>query len=114
VSFSFFIDPISSKAYFNDQSHSAEQRNAEAVTKRQNKLVLDQAKASELISAVKDVRLSVRVSSKLVAAAKKRVRVSSDTELLELALSRLALEDDFGAQLVRRKGVLPQNLDLSI
>jgi hypothetical protein len=38
--------------------------------------------------------------------------VSSDTELLVLALSRLALEDDFGKRLVSRKGSIPADIDL--
>ncbi|NLS18784.1 hypothetical protein HGP16_19755 [Rhizobium sp. P40RR-XXII] len=78
-----------------------------------NKLVLEQARAIGLLGA-KDTRLSGRVPSELVEAAKKRAHVTSDTELLELALSRLALEDDFGAQLVRRKGSIPSDIDLEI
>lgn len=87
---------------------------AEAFARKRNKLVLDQARESGLLGAVKDKRLTGRISSELVEAAKKRAHVSSDTELIELALSRLALEDDFGARLVRRKGSLPRDLDLAI
>lgn len=89
-------------------------KNAEAMAKRRNKLVADQAKASGLIGDRKDERFSVWASSKLVAAAKKRAGVNSNTELLELALSHLALEDDFGTRLVHRKGSLPKTLDISI
>jgi hypothetical protein len=87
---------------------------AEAIARRRNKLVLEQARESGLLGAVKDKRLTGRVSSELLEAAKKRAHVSSDSELIELALSRLALEDDFGARLVRRKGTLPRDLDLAI
>lgn len=52
--------------------------------------------------------------SELIEAAKKRAHVTSDTELLELALSRLAIEDDFGARLVGRKGSIPADIDLGI
>jgi len=62
----------------------------------------------------KNTRLSGRVPSELIEAAKKRSHVSSDTELLELALSRLALEDDFGARLVRRKGSISADIDLGV
>jgi hypothetical protein len=48
----------------------------------------------------------------LLEAAKRRAHVTSDTELIELALSRMALEDDFGPRLLRRKGSLPADLDL--
>jgi len=87
---------------------------AEAIARKRNKLVLDQARESGLLGAVKDKRLTGRVSSELLEAAKKRAHVSSDSELIEIALSRLALEDDFGTKLVRRKGSLPRDLDLAI
>ncbi|MEI9406377.1 hypothetical protein [Mesorhizobium argentiipisi] len=79
-----------------------------------NKLVLEQARAVGLLGSAKNTRLSGRVSSELIEAAKKRAHVTSDTELLELALSRLALEDDFGARLVKRKGSIPSDIDLGI
>ena len=79
-----------------------------------NKLVLDQAKAAGLIGPARDSRLSGRVPAKLVEAAKQRAHVSSDTELLVLALSRLVLEDDFGARLVERKGSIPASIDLDL
>jgi len=87
------------------------EREAKAALIR-NKLVLDQAKTVGLLGSTKNTRLSGRVSSELIEAAKKRAHVTSDTELLELALSRLALEDDFGARLVGRKGSIPADIDL--
>jgi hypothetical protein len=48
----------------------------------------------------------------LLGAAKERAHVVSDTELLEIALSRLVLEDDFGRRFVRRKGKIPKSVDL--
>jgi hypothetical protein len=90
---------------------------AESVAKvasARNKLVLDQAKAAGLLGAAKNTRLSGRVPSELIEAAKKRAHVTSDTELLELALSRLAIEDDFGVRLVGRKGSIPADVDLGI
>jgi hypothetical protein len=91
-----------------------ELKEAEEIAHKRNKLVLDQARASGLLGAAKNMRLSGRVSSELVQAAKQRAHVKSDTELLELALSRLALEDDFGAKLVRRKAAVPSDLDLAV
>jgi hypothetical protein len=81
---------------------------------RRNRLVLEQARASGLLGAGKDARLSGRVSKGLIEAAKRRAGVTSDTELIELALSRVALEDDFGPRLVRRKGSLPADFDFGI
>lgn len=86
----------------------------EQIALKRNRLVLDQARAVGLLGEAKDTRLSGRVPAGLIEAAKKRAHVSSDTELLELALSRLALEDDFGARLVRRKGSIPADIDLAI
>jgi len=86
----------------------------EQIALKRNRLVLDQARAVGLLGEAKDTRLSGRVPAGLIEAAKKRAHVFSDTELLELALSRLALEDDFGARLVRRKGSIPADIDLAI
>jgi len=47
-----------------------------------------------------------------VAAAKKSADLASDTDLIEIALAKLALEDDFGVKLVRRKGSLPRDLEI--
>ena len=88
--------------------------NEEQVALTRNKLVLEQARAVGLLGTAKNTRLSGRVPSELIDAAKKRAHVTSDTELLELALSQLALEDDFGARLVGRKGSLPADIDLGV
>ena len=87
---------------------------AAKVALTRNKLVLEQARAVGLLGTAKNTRLSGRVPSELIEAAKKRAHVTSDTELLELALSRLALEDDFGARLVSRKGSIPTDVDLGV
>ncbi|SDR51451.1 hypothetical protein SAMN05519103_04317 [Rhizobiales bacterium GAS113] len=79
---------------------------------RRNKLVLDQARAAGLLGIANDVLVSARLPASLVAAAKHRAHIASDTELLKIALSRLALEDDFGPKLVRRKGGIPRGLGL--
>jgi len=86
----------------------------EHIALERNRLVLEQARAVGLLGEAKNTRLSGRVPAGLIEAAKKRAHVSSDTELLELALSRLALEDDFGVRLVRRKGSVPADIDLAI
>lgn len=89
-------------------------QNDERIAHTRNRLVLEQARAVGLLGAAKNTRLSGRVPSELIEAAKKRAHVTSDTELLELALSRLALEDDFGAKLVGRKGSIPADVDLGV
>ncbi|ASR09311.1 hypothetical protein CHY08_20740 [Rhizobium leguminosarum bv. viciae] len=95
------------------QPRTAAEREAKVALAR-NKLVLEQAKAVGLLGTAKNTRLSGRVPSELIEAAKKRAHVTSDTELLELALSRLVLEDDFGARLVGRKDRIPTDIDVGI
>jgi len=95
------------------QTRNAAESEAKVASTR-NKLVLEQAKAAGLLGAAKNTRISGRVPSELIEAAKKRAHVTSDTELLELALSRLALEDDFGARLIGRKGSIPADIDLGV
>jgi hypothetical protein len=57
-------------------------------------------------------RIGGRVRRDLVAAAKEKSGITSDTELLEYALAKVAIEDDFGSKLVRRKGRIAQDVDL--
>jgi len=57
-------------------------------------------------------RIGGRVCQDLVAAAKKKTGISSDTELIEYALAEVALEDDFGTRLIRRKGQVTKDVDL--
>ena len=77
-----------------------------------NALALQQAREAGLLGPRKDARISGRISAALLGAAKERAHVVSDTELLEIALSRLVLEDDFGRRFVRRKGKIPKSVDL--
>jgi hypothetical protein len=53
-----------------------------------------------------------RMGADLIAAATHRSGITSDTELLEYALVRIAIEDAFGTSLVRRKGRITQLIDL--
>lgn len=57
-------------------------------------------------------RIGRRIRGELVVAAKAKSGICSDTELLKHALPKVALEDDFGAKLVRRKGRLANDVDL--
>jgi hypothetical protein len=57
-------------------------------------------------------RIAARMPRQLIEAAKARTGITSDTKLLEYALARVALEDDFGMKLVARKGRLPGDVDL--
>jgi len=77
-----------------------------------NRATLESARAAGLLGAAKNARVAGRVSAELVAAAKRSAGLSSDTDVIEIALAKLALEDDFGVKLVRNKGSLPRELDI--
>ena len=89
----------------------ADQRR-KALAEMRNRAALESAKAAGLLGGAKSARVAGRVPAELVAAAKKSAGLSSDTDLIEVALAKLAMEDDFGAKLVRDKGALPQDIDL--
>ena len=84
----------------------------QALSVLRNRATLDSARAAGLLGDAKDARVAGRVSSELIAAAKKSAGLSSDTDVIEIALAKLALEDDFGAKLVRNKGSVPRDLDI--
>ena len=79
-----------------------------------SRATLEEARAAGLVGDTKDLRIAGRVSSALVRAAKIRTGLASDTEIIELALATLALDDDFGGKLVRRKGSAPPDVDLDV
>ena len=74
-------------------------------------MVLRTAKAAGYFSGAKSERVGGRVSHRLVAEAKAKSGIQSQTELLEYALSKVALEDDFGKKLVARKGTIPEDVE---
>jgi hypothetical protein len=73
--------------------------------------VLETAKDAGLLAGARG-RIAGRVRQQLIKVAKVRSGINSDTELLEYALARVALEDDFGIKLVARQGRVARDLDL--
>lgn len=73
--------------------------------------VLETAKNAGLLAGANG-RIAARIRRHLVNAAKARSGIKSDTELLEYALARVALEDDFGQKLIARQGRVPRDVDL--
>jgi hypothetical protein len=73
--------------------------------------VIDTARQLGLLEG-ENSRIGGRIRRDLIASAKERSGIASDTELLEYALAKVALEDDFGAKLVRRKGRVSIDIDL--
>jgi hypothetical protein len=75
--------------------------------------VLAAARQQGLIG-TKDRTIGGRVPSALVEAAKARAGIQSDSELLLYALSKVALEDDFGSRLLTLKGSVPKDVALDV
>lgn len=53
-----------------------------------------------------------RMPEALVSQAKKRTGIKSDTQLIEVALANIAVEDDYADWLLSRRGVLHGEADL--
>jgi hypothetical protein len=85
-----------------------------AIQRNRTDLIMSEARNAGLIGGPKDTVIRGRVSTALVKAARKRAGVSTDTELLEVALSNLALADDFGDKFLKRKGTVDPDLDLEL
>jgi hypothetical protein len=73
--------------------------------------VIDTARQLGLLDG-ENGRIGGRIRRDLIAAAKEKSGITVDTELLEYALAKVALEDDFGVKLVRRKGRVAKEIDL--
>lgn len=74
--------------------------------------ILSAASAAGYLRGEKTERIGGRVTRKLLSAAKERSGLTSQTELLEYALSMVALEDDYGATLLSMKGSIPDDVEL--
>ncbi len=77
---------------------------------QRQRMVIGTAQAAGLFDGASN-RIGGRVKAPLLAAAKARSGISSDTELIEYALAKVALEDDFGPRLVARKGSVTVELE---
>jgi hypothetical protein len=92
-------------------SRRASQRRARPGDNPRRTAVLETAKDVGLLAGARS-RIAGRIRKQLVDAAKARSGIKSDTDLLEYALARVALEDDFGQKLIARKGRIPPDIDL--
>ena len=74
--------------------------------------ILSAAAAAGYLRGDKTERIGGRVTRKLLSAAKASSGLKSQTELLEYALSTVALEDGYGEKLLARKGSVPRDIEL--
>jgi hypothetical protein len=84
----------------------------EDVAAMRRRLVLDEARTAGLVGQGRDTRIRARVGRRLIEAAKAATGIKSDRRLVEYALARVALEDDFGMRLLRRWGTVPAEVEL--
>lgn len=70
--------------------------------------------AKEGLTSAKDGRIAGRVSADLIAAAKARTGLRSDTELVEFALANVALSDDFAQVFRDVRGTVDPDLNFEI
>lgn len=73
--------------------------------------VMDEAAAVGMLAGTRKP-VGVRLPEGLIAAARQRSGAKSLTELVEYALAKVALEDDFGPRLLARKGSISPDIDL--
>jgi hypothetical protein len=74
--------------------------------------VLAIAEESGLLRGTRTKVVRGRMPEALVNKAKARTGITSDTDLLEVALANLAVADDYPEWLLARRGRIAQNLDL--
>jgi hypothetical protein len=80
--------------------------------KKRAQSMLEIAEANGLLNGGKTRMIRGRMPEQLVALAKARTGISSDTELLEAALATLAVNDNYGAWLITQRGSIPKDIDL--
>ncbi len=85
--------------------------NHDALARRRRENVFAAANLAGLLGGVRRA-VGARVPEPLIDAARMQTGLTSTTEVIEYALAKLALEDDFGAKLVARRGRVSKSLDL--
>jgi hypothetical protein len=74
--------------------------------------MLSLAEEKGLLSGPRTLVVRGRMPAKLVAQAKKRTGISSDSKLLEAALANIVLADDYVDWLFSQRGTVSADLDL--
>lgn len=99
------------KAARKASASSGKNRRGSRVVTRRVAAVLDQAEKAGLLGE-KDGRIGGRLSSNLIAQAKSRTGIRSDSDLLAFALANVAIEDNFGEAFSRLRRTLDRAMDL--
>lgn len=86
----------------------------DALTNTRLKFAAVELERSGVLAGVRSQKLSTRVDPGLLAAARRRTGLSSDSDLVNAALAVVAAGDDFGAWLVTQAGRLPEDFELAL
>lgn len=83
----------------------------QGLMRRRRDKVVAAAQAAGLLQGVRNA-IGARLPQPLIDAARAKTGLTSTTDIVEYALAKVALEDDFGAKLGARRGRVPKELDL--
>jgi len=86
----------------------------DALTNTRLKFAVADLERSGTLSGARSHKLSARVDPGLLAAARRRTGLRSDSDLVNAALAVVAAGDDFGAWLVTQAGRLPEDFELAL
>jgi hypothetical protein len=78
---------------------------------RRRTAIVEAAKSAGLLQGAR-TSIGARVPKPLIDAAKEKSGLASTTEVVEYALAKIAIEDDYGAKLTARSGKVSKDLDL--
>ena len=70
------------------------------------------AEQEGLLTGARTLVVRGRMPEALVARAKKRTGIDSDTDLIQVALANIAVEDDYADWLLSRRGAVSREADL--
>jgi len=84
---------------------------SEFVVTERRRSVVDAARHAGLFAGDRG-SIGARVHTVLIEAAKEKSGLTSTTDVVEYALAKVALEDDYGQKLLSLKGKVPKDLNL--
>jgi hypothetical protein len=87
-------------------------RSATPIGNAEMRDILSLAEAKGLLAGARTLVVRGRMPVELVAQAKHRTGITSDSKLLEAALASVALSDDYAEWLLARRGTVNPELDL--
>jgi len=86
----------------------------DTLTNMRLKFAIAELERSGALAGTRSQKLSTRVDPGLLAAARRRTGLRTDSDLVNAALAVIAAGDDFGAWLVAQAGRLPEDFELAL